>query len=345
MTRSPAPRRSALTRLIFPAAVAIALVAVAVQPAAAATKRPLPRKAAAPPIVGIADQHSNLFFDPLFSQAGITHSRLLVGWNGIYKDAERANMDAYLTVAHALNIDVLVTFGNAWGEGRNRPTPAAFVQAFRRVRERYPWVTEFATWNEPNLQGASPELTASYWRALRRECRSCTILAADMVDTPTMAKWIKRFRRVSRREPQFWGLHNYVDANTFRSTGTRGILKATKGEVWLTETGGVVERHNASKISFATGTDHAAQAVRYIFGRLVPLNRRIRRVYLYNWRATPGATTWDSALLNADGTPRAAYTALREQLARYAATPQRNAAKPLTVVPPRRPGGVVEAKR
>ncbi len=317
--RPSALPRSAVTRLIGRAAVVIALVAVAAQPAAAASKRPAARRAPAPPIVGIAEQHPDLFGDPLFTQTSITHARLLVGWNGIYKDAERANMDAYLNMAHASNIDVLLTFGNAWGDGRNRPTPARFAQAFRAVRARYPWITEFATWNEPNLAGASPALTANYWRALRRECPSCTILAADMVDTPTMAKWIKRFRRAAHREPQFWGLHNYVDANKFRSTGTRGILRATKGQVWLTETGGVVDRHNTSTIRFATGTHHAAQAVHFIFSRLVPLSPRIRRVYLYNWRASPGPTTWDSALVNADGTPRAAYTALRKQLARYAA--------------------------
>ena len=64
--------------------------------------------------------------------------------------------------------------------------------------------------------------------------------------------------------------------------------------------------------------DHAADAVRFIFDRLVPLSPRIRRVYLYNWRANPGPSTWDSALTNADGTPRPAYEALRNQLARFA---------------------------
>ena len=314
----PASLRGAL------AALALALTALAgpVSPALAKKRATLPP---APPIVGIAEQHPDLFADPLFGQAGLQHARLLVGWNGIYKDGERANMDAYLNTAHALGINVLLTFGNAWGDGRNRPTPAGFVQAFRAVRERYPWLTEFATWNEPNLQGASPELTASYWRALRRECPSCTILAADLVDNKSMGRWVKRFRKAARREPRFWGLHNYVDANQFRTTSTRALLKATKGEVWLTETGGVVERHNTSKIVFDTGVDHAGDAVRFIFKRLVPLSPRVRRVYLYNWKATAGFSTWDSALLNADGTPRPAYLAMRDQMAAYAIAAARRA--------------------
>ena len=48
------------------------------------------------------------------------------------------------------------------------------------------------------------------------------------------------------------------------------------------------------------------------------MSPRIRRVYLYNWRASPGPSTWDSALTNADGTPRPAYQELRRQLARGA---------------------------
>lgn len=270
-----------------------------------------------PPAVGIADQHPELFTDPLFVQAGITHARLLVGWNGIYDDAQRKQMDDFLYAAKAQNIDVLITFGNSRANGRDRPTPDAFRQAFHQVRIRYPWVTEFATWNEPNLQGAKPELTARYWRALRHDCPTCTLLAADMVDTANMRPWITRFRKAAKLEPKYWGLHNYVDANTFRTAGTRAIVAVTKGEIWLTETGGVVERHNTSAIVFATGSEHAAAAVRFIFNRLVPTSPRIRRVYLYNWRASPGPSTWDSALTSADGTPRPAYIELRSQLQRF----------------------------
>ena len=297
-------------RFTLPIALLVAIVCAAL-PAAANAKR-----AMAPPVVGIADQHSDYINDPLFTASGVNHGRLVVGWNAIYDDAQRADMDAYLNHAHAMNIDVLLTFGNAKGDGRNRPTPQALLGVFRAIRARYPWLTSFATWNEPNIQGGAPALTARYWRALSRDCRTCTILAADLVDTNNMKQWVRKFRRAARREPRAWGLHNYVDANQFTARGTRTLLKATRGEIWLTETGGVVERHNNSLIVFETGLDHAALAIRFIFQRLIPLSPRIRRVYLYNWRAQPGPTTWDSALTNADGTPRASYLELRSQLLR-----------------------------
>ena len=121
--------RTHAPRIAIVAALLTAVTALVPAAGMASAKRQ-PRKAAAPlvpPVVGIAEQHPDLFMDPLFSQAGLRHSRLLVGWNGIYDDNQRAQMDAYLNTAHALNIDVLVTFGYSRANGRDRPTPAGFV--------------------------------------------------------------------------------------------------------------------------------------------------------------------------------------------------------------------------
>ena len=49
-------------------------------------------------------------------------------------------------------------------------------------------------------------------------------------------------------EPRYWGLHNYIDANRARTTGTRRMLHAVKGQVWFTETGGIVARANRHKV-------------------------------------------------------------------------------------------------
>lgn len=341
---TPAPlRRSAMRLVVLAATLALMLALVPEMSFATASHKPAPKhkvsekgkkklkhkarkkkakkkvkvKPAGPPVVGIAEQHGDLFSDPLFVASGVTHTRLLIGWNGIYDAKQRAEMDDYLNQANAQHIDVLVTFGNSRTNGKDRPTPQALVQAFRSFRQRFPWVTEFSTWNEPNLQGAKPQLTAQYYRALRRDCPACTILAADLVDNDKMQGWVKSFLRAAKMQPPLWGLHNYVDANKFIASGTKGLLALTTGAVWLTETGGVVERHNSSPIVFATGLDHAAQSIRFIFNKLVPMSPRVRRVYLYNWRANPGPSTWDSALTNADRTPRSSYIEMRKQLRRF----------------------------
>ena len=41
--------------------------------------------------------------------------------------------------------------------------------------------------------------------------------------------------------PKIWGLHNYSDINRLQSWRTRELVQAMGGQVWLTETGGIVQ--------------------------------------------------------------------------------------------------------
>jgi hypothetical protein len=160
---------------------------------------------------------------------------------------------------------------------------------------------------------------AAYWRKLTRECPGCRILAAEVLDMPNMTSWVKAFRRAAKVEPRYWGIHNYIDANRLRTTGTRRLLKAVKGQVWFTETGGIVSRTNRRKVTFPESAEHAAMATRFLFDDLIPLSRRITRVYLYHWNSEPGPKTWDSGLIGPTGKPRPAYRVLQRVLARRAA--------------------------
>ena len=111
-----------------------------------------------------------------------------------------------------------------------------------------------------------------------------------------------------------WGLHNYIDANRFRTRGTRALLKAVKGDVWFTETGGLVMRRNGSTVTFPGSTRHAARATSYVF-RLAALSSRVKRVYFYHWSPAPTPRpTWDSALVDSHDRPRPAYEVLRKWL-------------------------------
>src|SRR5262249_55416049 len=138
------------------------------------------------------------------------------------------------------------------GRAAQLPTVKKFAREFRRFHERYPWVTEYATWNEPNHcpQPACerPEMIAAYWRSLRRNCTTCTILAAEVLDQPNMVDWVNAFRRAARIEPRYWGLHNYIDANRFLTSGTQALLGAVKGQIWFTETGGIVHRRHKKRV-------------------------------------------------------------------------------------------------
>jgi Glycosyl hydrolase catalytic core len=273
--------------------------------------------------IGIADQKPDMFTDPRFLKTGIDHARLAISWDALTSPWQTAELDAWLQAAHKAGVSPLVSFGHSRLRHRQLPTPERFLYEFRRFRARYPWVTDFATWNEANHCGEPtchrPELVAAYWRKLRIQCPTCRILAAEVLDEPNMTDWVKAFRRATRIEPRYWGLHNYVDANRMRTSGTRRLLSATKGQIWFTETGGVVSRTNRHRITFPESAAHAAQATRFLFDELVPLSRRITRVYIYQWNSVPGPKTWDSALIDPHGKPRPAFAVLQRELALWAA--------------------------
>ena len=142
---------------------------------------------------------------------------------------------------------------------------------------------------------------------------------------PNMVSWVRAFRRAAREEPRYWGLHNYIDANRARTTGTRRMLRAVKGQVWFTETGGIVARRNRHKVTFPESAKHAATATRFLFDKLVPLSRRVTRVYIYHWNADAPAATWDSALDRPDRARAARLQGRRAGVLHEAGAPPRRA--------------------
>jgi hypothetical protein len=298
-----------MPRLVAPLVVLVAALAVAA-PASALT-------------IGIADQKPDMFSDPRFQESGIQLARRAVAWDSLTSPGQTAALDEWLNAARAAHVDPLISFSHSSLHRRQLPTPERLLYEFRRFRARYPWVTEFASWNEANHCGEPtchrPELVAAYWRKLRLACPKCTILGAEVLDMPNMTSWVKAFRRAAKVEPRYWGLHNYIDANRLRTTGTRRLLTATgHALIWFTETGGIVSRVNRRKVTFPESTSHAAIATRFVFDDLVPLSRRITRVYLYHWNSEPGPKTWDSALIGPTGRPRPAFRVLERVLAQLA---------------------------
>jgi polysaccharide biosynthesis protein PslG len=270
--------------------------------------------------IGIADNKADMFTDTRFEQSGVQHARISIGWDALDSPWQVAELDHWMEKARAANVTPLVSFGHSRTDRRSLPGPQRFLLEFRRFRARYPWVREFATWNEANHCGEPtchrPALVAAYYKKLRRECRECRILAAEVLDMPNMVRWVRNFKRATHSEPRYWGLHNYIDANRRRTTGTRRMLGAVNGQVWFTETGGIVWRKNRGKVPFPESAGHAARATRFLFERLVPLSRRVTRVYIYHWNVDGNAGTWDSALFDPAGNARPAYRVVARVLHR-----------------------------
>jgi polysaccharide biosynthesis protein PslG len=318
VTRRPVPQVPIITLSL---AAALALLLGPGPRAAHAAAIPAQAGATAAPgvEVGIADQKVDMFSDPRFQTLGITRARLAIGWDALTSQREVAEIDAWLRGAQAAGVEPLISFMHSRSNRRSVPTPERLKYEFRRFRQFWPWVTTFATWNEANHCGEPlchrPRLAAAYYRALRRECPTCTIIAPEVLDMPNMRTWVKAFNRKLGYSPRIWGLHNYIEANRFTTRRLRQLLRAApRAQVWLTETGGLVRRDNASTTDIPEGARHAGEVTRFIFDRILPRNPRISRVYIYHWNAGPPETTWDSGLITPGGRERSALFVLARVL-------------------------------
>lgn len=272
-------------------------------------------------VVGIGDQQPYMFHDPRFQALGIRYARLSIGWNALQNRAQARRLTTWLDAARADHVRPLVGFEQSSLSGGHKqlPTPAQLGRQFRALRARYPWVTDFATWNEADYCGQPtchrPGLVAAYYREMRRSCRSCNILGAELLDEPNMVTWVRRFQGALHGEPSIWGLHNYIGANRLQTASTLALLKATHAQIWFTETAGLVSRHNHSAHDFPESASHAALVTRFIFARLARLSPRIARVYLYQWQAgTDRHAPWDSALIASNNVLRPAFWVLVREL-------------------------------
>ncbi|HWH94062.1 MAG TPA: hypothetical protein VNT03_09385 [Baekduia sp.] len=296
-----------MRRLLLPL---LLLTAVATVVASAAATSAAQAKVA----VGIADNKSDMFTDPRFAALKVKYVRVMVPYDALHDYALRTWLDGWMAGAKASGTRPLVTFDRSRRRTSHNPSAAQMAKSLKDLRKRYPFVKEFATWNEANIN-KRPETVARWWTAMRKACPTCTILGADLLDRNNVGTWAKRFVKAAKRTPKAWGLHNYTDANRLKTTGTRKLLAAVKGAVWFTETGGVVSRNNGSGVKFATGPAHAAKATRFVFSTLAKLSPRVQRVYVYHWNtgiaSADDGRTWDSGLIGPDDQPRPSLAVLQ----------------------------------
>jgi hypothetical protein len=314
---------SARTRLVLLLALVLGTLApgfLALSGTAEADTRLHPVKGALKVKVGIADQKADLFGDDRFIDLGVRYARRSVSWDVTRDERLKAELDDWLQKAREAGVEPLVTFARSHREGRRRvqPTAAQYEREVRAFKRTWPWVKAFSSWNEVNLPGEgpanNPRLAASYYRILKRVFPSAKVLAADLLDLPNVVSFVRKFKKAARVEPKYWGLHNYITANRFQVERTKRVLQATKGEIWLTEVGGLVARRNGSTIRLRQGKSHASQVTRFIFDRLARLDRRVTRIYAYHWDSTSTRDSWDSAFIGPDQRQRPSLAVLKRVL-------------------------------
>jgi hypothetical protein len=284
--------------------------------------------ARARPVYGIGDESAGTFSDPRFAWLGVTMVRLVVPYDVVRWPSELARARAWLLAARAARLDPLVVFSHSTQRPRLLPSVNDYRHAVGGFHGAFPWVSELVTWDEENHvsqpTAGSPQQAARYYNALRGTCPHCTVVAADVLDQPGIVSWLRAFRAYAPGA-RLWGLHNYYDLNHGGHRGTTEILRTVPGNIWFTETGGLVWRYDSGARHFIVrGEADATRAARRL-AALVAMSPRIRRVYYYHWRVGlslgaarrhPGRVTWDSGLVRPDCSPRPALKILAADMGR-----------------------------
>ena len=287
--------------------------------------------------LGISDQQAATFVDPSFAALKTTMARYVTPYDVLIKGGrrvDRENLQNWITHAKAANQNILIAFETSRTHPRRAPTVAEYTKGIRRFQKTYSFIHNIQAWNEVNRCNDTneagfvvgqpicrkPKLAAVYYMAARRIFKGSKITGLDILDSRDISckkmecalKYIRNFLKYAKPRPKYWGLHNYADTNRFSMKRTKAIAKATKsGDIWLTETGGIVSLGK----SFPYNTKRAAKALGCMF-TLANSNRRITRLYVYQYFGRKKSPIFDAGLLNPNLSKRPGYNVVLKRKAR-----------------------------
>ncbi len=283
--------------------------------------------------VGVGDQNASMFDSARWQSLKLKRTRYIVPWDWNKNAAEAAQVTDYMNRARAARQQVLVSFtahtgcfnGTRYSKSKvcRAPSAKAYRASYRAFDNAFPWVKTYSAWNEINHVSQptfkKPGVAVRYYEVLRKDARKrkFKVMAADMLDTSNMSRYLRSFLRKAKGSPRLWGLHNYQDVNRRTSADTREMLRIVPGRVWLTETGGIVRFGDSRQFRYSES--RAARRTRWMFrltGRFDEPRRGLRstiaRLYVYRWYGEPPGARFDAGLVNADGSPRRAYSVVAE---------------------------------
>lgn len=284
--------------------------------------------------VGISEQSPNMFNNQLWKDLKLKKVRYLVPWNTASDPAQLNEVRTYMTNARVARQEVFVHFTAIRGcyqapkysksKQCRAPSVREYAKAFRAFRKEFRFVKVYGAWNEANHVSQpvykNPKRAADYYTALKRACKKCKIVAGDLLDSSNMAKYARTMNKRLKGRARLWGLHNYSDVNRRRSRKTAELLKIVPGEVWMTETGGIVKFTDSP---LKPTEAKAVKAVNYMFSlankfdsRRRGNRSRITRLYPYDFGPSSADARFDASLLAPDGTARKTYDAFKKKARR-----------------------------
>ena len=291
------------------------------KPHAHASSRP------APYLVGIGDEQGEMFGNPLWQQLHTKIARYIAPYDAVAHSYSLDKAEVWIHEAEAHHQQVLVAFYHSEYTPTRLPSVAAYQKDVAKFVKLFPHVKQYEAWDEANRgnergQWSSPSAVtnAKYYQALIRVCHGCTVIGLDVLDAqyiePTL-QYISEFKqeigRLRTIMPKIWGLHNYSDINRLESWRTNDLVHALGGDVWLTETGGIVKFGGGFPNKHGEGLTRSARVLKYMFG-VAASHAKIRRLYIYDWTGGNASTRFDAGLMNAHDQPRPGYVVVCKQL-------------------------------
>jgi hypothetical protein len=313
-----------------PLSLAISLVLLACLVAAPGAlggpARPRAR-AASSYLTGISNENSRMFANPLWQQLHTKIVRYVVPYDAVVHPYSLNQAIAFIGDAEAAHQQVLVAFYHSEYTPTKLPSISSYQSDVQKFVKLFPNVRQYESWDESN-RGNVPHLfsspsaaaAAQYYQALLRVCTGCTVIGLDVLDAqyigPTL-EYISAFKReiyhLETVMPRIWGLHNYSDVNRLEGWRTRDLVRALGGQVWLTETGGLVQFGGAFPNKHGSGLKRAAKVLKFMFA-VAGAHSQIKRMYIYDWTGGTSSTRFDAGLTNAHEQPRAGYVVVCRQL-------------------------------
>jgi hypothetical protein len=325
-----------LTRASIRLTIPLVLVACALLAPSATGREPASHaRAAARPTahaasryqVGIGDEYASMFGSALWQQLHTKIARYIAPYDAVAHRDSLARVTAWIHGAEEQGEQILIAFYHSQHTPTTLPSVALYKRDVEKFVKRFPNIRQYQAWDEANrgniphyLSSPSARATARYYQALRRACTTCTVIGLDVLDQantgPTL-EYISEFKREVGRlhtvMPGIWGLHDYSDVNRMQSWRTREVSRALGGQVWLTETGGIVQFGGAYPNRHGSGLARAAKVLNYTFN-LAASYPRIKRLYIYNWTGGVNSTRFDAGLTDSRSRPRVGYVVVCRRL-------------------------------
>jgi len=315
-------------RLLTALSVPLVLMAGLLSAPSAVGGAQVPRAhAAASYLTGIGDEQGEMFGNPLWQQLHTKIVRYIAPYDAIAHPYSLNKAKFWIHEAEAHHQQVLVAFYHSEYTPLTLPSVTQYQRDVQRFVKLFPRVHQYQSWDEANrgyiphyLASPSAVAAARYYQALIRVCHGCTAIGLDVLDSqnigPTL-EYISEFKheigRLRTIMPRIWGLHNYSDINRLESWRTRELVRALGGQVWLTETGGIVQFGGSFPNRRGSGLTRAAKVLKYMFA-VAGSQPQVKRLYIYDWTGGNASTRFDAGLTSAHHQPRAGYIVVCRQL-------------------------------